>query len=68
VLKKTSPLQLIGVGFVLLVGSWFVLLLMVIRQIPPDIFLSMAAYAVSIVGLILGFIGAVLYARKGRGS
>jgi positive regulator of sigma E activity len=68
VLKKTSPLQLIGLGFVLLVGSWFVLLLMVIRQIQPDIFLSMAAYAVSIVGLILGFIGAVQYARKGRGS
>jgi hypothetical protein len=66
--EKGSPLRLMAVGFVLLVSSWFVLLLMVIRQIPPDIFLSMAAYVASLAGLIVGLFGVSQYARRGRGS
>lgn len=61
-----SPLGLMVVGGVLLVASCLILLLMVIRVIPPNLLLSLVAYGASLAGLILGIFGGVEYARRPR--
>jgi membrane associated rhomboid family serine protease len=61
-----SPLRLMLVGTVLLLASCLVLLLMVIRVIAPSLLLSLAAYAASLGGLIVGIVGAVDYTRRAR--
>ncbi len=62
-----SPLRLMGTGLVLLVGSWGVVFLMVLRAIPPDLAVALVAYGTSVVGLGLGVVGAALWARS-RGA
>lgn len=44
-------------GFLLVMGGWLLVFLMVIRIISPDMLLSLFAYAISLVGLVLGFYG-----------
>jgi len=61
-----SPLRLMVGGGVLLLASCLVLLLMVIRVIAPSLLLSLAAYAASLGGLIVGIFGAVDYSRRAR--
>ncbi len=58
-----SPGRLVATGLGLLAGSWAVVFLMVLREIPPDLFLALAAYGASVVGLGLGVAGAALWAR-----
>lgn len=61
---EVTPLKLMAVGFVLLMASWLVVLLMVIGQIAPSLLLSFAAYAASVAGLTVGLFGVVEYVRK----
>jgi hypothetical protein len=63
-----SPIHLVITGFVLMAGSWLVVLLMVIGEIPPSFLLTLGAYGVSLAGLILGIFGAGQYIRGRRGS
>jgi hypothetical protein len=48
-------------GFVLLLASWLVILLMVIGQIIPSLLLSLGAYAGSVAGLVVGLLGVARY-------
>ncbi len=61
-----KPLRLVTAGGVLLLGSWLVVFLMVVRQVAPSLELALAAYGTSVVGLGLGVVGAALWARSGR--
>ncbi|MER3455741.1 MAG: hypothetical protein C4304_02380 [candidate division GAL15 bacterium] len=61
-----NPVRLMGTGAALLVGSWGVVFLMVLRELPPDLGLALVAYGTSVVGLGLGIVGAALWARGRR--
>jgi len=58
-------LRLMAMGFVLLLLSWFLLLLTVSRLIASSFVLSLTAYAGSVVGLAMGVYGALQYASHG---
>ncbi|TMJ10515.1 MAG: hypothetical protein E6G99_00255 [Bacillati bacterium ANGP1] len=58
-------LRLMAMGFVMLLLSWFLLLLTVSRLIASSFVLSLTAYAGSVVGLAMGVYGALQYASHG---
>ena len=58
-------LRLMAMGFVMLLLSWFLLLLTVSRLIASSFVLSLTAYAGSVVGLAMGVYGAAQYASHG---
>jgi hypothetical protein len=60
--------ELILIGFLLVFFSFFSALLMTIRVIQPSFFLSFISYAASVIGLILGLIGAASYVHNRRGK
>ncbi len=60
---RLSPLQLILIGFALMVVGVVLPLLMVIHVIESTFFLNFFSYTASLVGLILGISGAAMYAR-----
>jgi hypothetical protein len=61
-----SPVRWMVTGVGLLVGSWAVVFLMVLREIPANLVVALAAYGASVVGLGLGVVGAALWARSRR--
>jgi membrane associated rhomboid family serine protease len=65
-MRPLSPVQMIGLGFFLVLLGVALPLLMVLRVIPPGFALSFVAYAASFGGLILGVIGSAMYARLKR--
>jgi hypothetical protein len=54
------------VGFILLLVSWLVLLLMTIGRLAPSFPLSLGAYTVSVAGLATGLYGLVQGAGQPR--
>ena len=62
----TRPLQLIILGFVLVMLGWILPFLMVMHFIQSTFFLNFFSYGVSLIGLILGISGSASYmkARK----
>ncbi len=67
-LTQAVPIRLMVVGFALLLGSWLVLLLTVVKLIAPSFLLSLIAYAASVAGLVIGFFGTIQYVRHWRGE
>jgi hypothetical protein len=57
---------LLSIGFVLLVAGVALPFLMMIQIITPTFLLGFISYFCSMVGLIVGTIGTVLYVREGR--
>jgi hypothetical protein len=55
-------LILSGVGVVL--GGLLLLLVMVVRLVEPSLGLSLLAYAITFLGMLLGFAGAVRLGRR----
>ncbi|MRR29837.1 hypothetical protein EG834_05845 [bacterium] len=65
---RLSPLHMILIGALLLVLGVVLPLLMVIKIIPSTLGLSFLSYTASVVGMFVGLIGALTYARsKKRG-
>jgi hypothetical protein len=65
---KISPLNMIFLGAALLVLGVLLPLLMVIKVLPSALWLSFLSYTASVVGMFVGLIGALTYARnKKRG-
>jgi len=62
------PLRLILIGFVLLVGGWAVLFLIVIGLLPSLLSLSIGAYLANTIGLFLGLLGGAGLGRAQRGG
>lgn len=65
---KLSPLHMILIGAVLMFLGVVLPLLMVIKILPSTFLLSFLSYTASVVGMFVGLIGALTYARnKKRG-
>ena len=65
-LTHVVPLKLIVIGFILLLGSWLVLFLTVVKAVAPGFLLSLIAYAASVAGLVIGLFGAIQCLRHAR--
>ena len=63
-MNHLSPLQLIILGFVLLVIGFILPFLMVLQLLESTLPLNFLAYLSSFFGLILGLIGIVTYSRS----
>lgn len=61
-----GPLGQIVLAIVMMVAAVALAFLMVMRLINPTLFLCLAAFGLSVSGLILGFIGVAQYARPKR--
>jgi hypothetical protein len=60
------PLRLLALGLAILLASWLLLFLTTLRIVPPNLFLSLFAYAASLSGLFLGLVGLAGYLRTRR--
>lgn len=60
---KLSPLQLILLGFILLVIGFILPFLMVLQILESTLLLNFVAYLASLFGLIIGVIGIVTYTQ-----
>jgi hypothetical protein len=58
-----SPVKIILIGFVLVVLGAVLPFLMVLHVLESTFFLNYFSYVASLVGLILGIIGAAMYIR-----
>jgi len=65
-MRQMPPLQIILIGFALVLLGWILPFLMVLHVIEADFFLSFLSYAASVGGLLLGIIGATFYIRRGK--
>jgi hypothetical protein len=61
-----NPKILIGIGFPLLVLGFVLPMLMVLQIIPSTFFLNFFSYGASLVGLIMGLLGAMSIIRNRR--
>jgi len=66
--SASRAVRLIIVGGVLVVGSWVVLMMIVLELLPSNLPLLFGSYLASIGGLALGMIGAVSYVSMKRGG
>jgi hypothetical protein len=62
-----GSVRLIVLGGAVLLTSWFFLLLLTIRFLPPSLPLALLAYAASVAGLAIGVFGAVRYTHQAGG-
>lgn len=65
-MRENGPLIQMTVGGVLLAIGAALPLLMVIQVLPSTFPLNFLAYGSSVVGLVLGLIGAFSYMRRGQ--
>ncbi len=65
-MSRLSPVQLMLIGFVLLVIGVMMPFLMVLHILESTLLLDVLAYFASFIGLILGLIGVVSYGRIQR--
>lgn len=61
-----NPLRLIMIGFALLIMGAALPFLMVIGVLTSTLSLNFMAYACSVVGFIVGFIGMAQYRRRSK--
>ena len=62
-MNNVRPITLMIIAFILLLVGWVLPFLMVIHVLPSTFFLNFFSYTASTVGLIVGIVGAVFYAR-----
>jgi len=65
-MTNLSPLQLILLGFLLLVLGFLLPFLMVLQLLESTLLWNFVAYLASFFGLIIGLIGVVTYTRLHR--
>lgn len=63
---RIHPKALIAIGFVLVLFGFLVPFLTVIGIIGATLALNFASYAASVIGLLLGLVGAAWYSRFPR--
>lgn len=63
-MQRFRPLGLIALGVLLMLFSFFAIFAMVLRLVEPGFALSFLAYALSIIGLLLGLLGVISYPRR----
>ncbi len=60
---SADPRLVILIGFLLVLSGFVLPLLMVMRIIPPNWILSFLSYGASVVGMMMGLVGAALWTR-----
>jgi hypothetical protein len=60
-MMRARPIQLIVVGFILVMLAWVLPFLMLLHVIPSTFALDFFSYAAGLVGLFMGIIGAASY-------
>lgn len=65
-MRPLSPVGMMLVAFGLMLFGIIIPFLMVIGEMQPGFLLLFLSYAASMVGVILGLIGAAFYARERR--
>ena len=65
-LDRLSPVQMMIIGFILLVIGFVLPFVMVLRLIEPTLLLGFVSYLTSLVGLVIGLMGVVFYGRVQR--
>ena len=63
---SSRPVQIILIGFVLVLAAWVLPLLMVLRLVQSTFLLNFLAYAAGVAGLFMGIIGASMYVRTNK--
>jgi len=61
-----EPKYLFGGGCLLLIIGWVIPLLMIMQMLESTFFLNFFAYGASLIGLVMGFIGAIGYILRNR--
>lgn len=59
-----GPIQLMIIGFILLVTGFALPFLMMIKLMEPTFLLILLAYLSSVGGLVIGVLGSALYVRE----
>jgi polyferredoxin len=65
-MTRARPVKLSGLGLGLLLGSWVLLFVMVLRFIEPSLALSFLGYGASLAGLLFGLLGVIELWRPRR--
>jgi hypothetical protein len=63
---KITPLHMIFIGCAFLILGVVFPLLMVLKLVPTSLWLCFLTYTFSVVGMFVGFIGTLTYARNKR--
>lgn len=58
--------QVILIGFVLVMAGFVLAWLLALRVVPSTFLLNLVAYAMSIVGLMIGLVGSAWYVAQSR--
>lgn len=61
---SVRPITLIWAGFVSLVAGWMILFLMTARMIGASFIAAFGAYALTVVGFVVGLIGVFAHRRQ----
>ena len=64
--SRLSPLQMMLIGFVMMVIGFVLPFLMVLHLLESTLFLGFVSYLTSFLGLVIGLIGVVTQGRIGR--
>ncbi len=64
-MTRLTPVQMMWLGFGLLLVGWILPFLMVLRIVEPTLLLNFASFFASFIGLIVGLIG-IVYHATGR--
>jgi hypothetical protein len=65
-MRRFTPIQMICLGFTLVLFGFVAPFLMVVAVFEPSFWLSFLSHAASISGLFLGIIGSASYVRTNR--
>lgn len=65
-LSHITPLWILLIGFSLLVLGFVLPVLMIMQVLESTFLLNFVSYGASFLGLMLGFIGSVLYVSRSR--
>lgn len=63
-MRPLTPLEMIGLGFGLVVIGFLIPLLMTLRVIEAGFLLVFVGHGASVAGLLLGLLGAAQYVRR----
>jgi hypothetical protein len=63
VLYRLSPIQMMLIGFVLLMVGFLLPFVMVLRIVQPTLLLGFVSYLASLAGLVIGLLGVFFYGR-----
>jgi hypothetical protein len=65
-MRRITPIQMIGLGFALVLFGFVAPFLMTLAVVEPSFWLSFLSHTASVSGLFLGIIGSASYVRTNR--